>query len=710
MFYENIFPFKTSKDDNSDIVCPLPVIDQIDESETSNKPLANDVIEPEADTHIPRRSNRPTSKPSWMNDYECYNSENSNNLHMSHENIFPFKTSKDDNSDIVCPLPVIDQIDESETSNKPLANDVIEPEADTHIPRRSNRPTSKPSWMNDYECYNSENSNNLHMSHVHSCFVENLSSIQEPKDFKQAQEQANWRKAMQEEINALERNRTWKITDLPSDKRAIGCKWLYKVKLNPNGTIERYKARLVAKGYSQVEGEDYNDCFAPVAKAVTVRLFLAVAVGKKWPIHHLDVNNAFLHGTLDEDIYMEPPQGYKIPHGKVCKLGKSLYGLKQASRKWNEEFTNKIREFGFEQCSHDHCLFIKGTDTSLIALLIYVDDILITAASESSIITVKDYLDDLFTVKHLGNAKYFLGLELARSTEGLVVTQRKYTQDILKDVGLNNGRHVATPLPPGLKLTVDTGAALTDPSRYRRLVGRLLYLSFTRPDLCYAVQQLSQHLQHPCEKHWEAAIHVVRYLKGTISTGLYFPSTTDFSLKVFCDADWAACQETRRSLSGFCIFVGETPISWKTKKQTTVARSSAEAEYRSMATTTCEVTWLVYLLKNFGVNVKTPIPFYCDNKAALHITANPVFHERTKHLEIDCHVVRNKFKEGLIQPTYVVSRQQIADAFTKSLSCNSFLHLRSKLSLVTLNPSLSCGGGDETHPYSPQEQQPQAEE
>ncbi|KAL2241040.1 UNVERIFIED_CONTAM: putative mitochondrial protein, partial [Sesamum indicum] len=208
------------------------------------------------------------------------------NIHISrditfHENTFPFKTSKDDNSDIVCPLPAIDQVDENEISNEPLVDDVIEPEVDTHMPRRSNRPTNKPNWMNDYECYNSKNSSNLHMSHIHSCFVENLLSVQEPKDFKQAQEKADWRKAMQEEVNALEKNKTWKVIDLPSDKRAIGCKWLYKVKLNPNGTVERYKARLVAKGYSQVEGEDYNDCFAPVAKAVTIRLFLAVAVGKK---------------------------------------------------------------------------------------------------------------------------------------------------------------------------------------------------------------------------------------------------------------------------------------------------------------------------------------------------------------------------------------------------------------------------------------------
>ncbi|XP_020555142.1 uncharacterized protein LOC110013301 [Sesamum indicum] len=197
-------------------------------------------------------------------------------------------------------------------------------------------------------------------------------------------------------------------------------------------------------------------------------------------------------------------------------------------------------------------------------------------------------------------------------------------------------KQTTTPLPPGVKLfaDTDTGAALTDPSRYRRLVGRLLYLGFTRPDLCYVVQQLSQHLQHPCEKHWDAAMHVVRYLKGSVSSGLYFPLNTNFSLKVFCDADWAACQSTRKSLTGFCIFLGQTPISWKTKKQTTVARSSAEAEYRSMASTTCEVVWLIYLLQTFGIKVQLPVPFFCDNKAVIHITVNPVFHERTKHLEI----------------------------------------------------------------------------
>ncbi|XP_020550909.1 uncharacterized protein LOC110012289 [Sesamum indicum] len=220
-----------------------------------------------------------------------------------------------------------------------------------------------------------------------------------------------------------------------------------------------------------------------------------------------------------------------------------------------------MKNFGFEQCDHDHCLFIRGLGINLTVLLVYVDDILITSASEEQIMNVKDYLNELFTVKHLGTAKYFLGLELAHSAEGLVVTQHKYAQDIIKDIGLSKGKHTTTPLPAGLKLSTETGADLTEPSKYRRLIGRLLYLSFTRPDFCYVVLQLSQHLQHPCEKHWDATTHVVRYLKGTASTGLFFPSNADFSLRVFYDADWAACHLTRKSLSGFCIFIGQTPIS-----------------------------------------------------------------------------------------------------------------------------------------------------
>ncbi|KAL0288540.1 UNVERIFIED_CONTAM: Retrovirus-related Pol polyprotein from transposon RE2 [Sesamum calycinum] len=283
--------------------------------------------------------------------------------------------------------------------------------------------------------------------------------------------------------------------NLPQGKNVIGCRWIYKIKLRPDGTIERCKARLVAKGFSQVEGIDYNDCFAPVAKTVTVRLFLAVAAGRGWPLHHLDVNNVFLHGSLDEVIYMDAPEGYKIPPGQVCRLKKSLYGLKQASRQWNQEFTDKIKAYGFIQSSHDHCLFVKGSGLQLIALLVYVDDILVTAPTEILIKEVKGYLDRLFSIKDLGPAKYFLGLELARSPQGLIATQNKYALDIIKDVGLLQGKSVTTPLPPGLKFGTESGA-----------------------------------LQ---------------------------------------DLDWAAYPLSRRSLTGYCIFLGISPVSWKTKKQTT---------------------------------------------------------------------------------------------------------------------------------------------
>ncbi|KAK4401408.1 Retrovirus-related Pol polyprotein from transposon RE2 [Sesamum angolense] len=541
----------------------------------------------------------------------------------------------------------------------PVTQPAVPTSSDTHIPlRRSQRTTSKPSWLNDYEC-------NCISSNVDSCipssysaahlsFVAHLSSLQEPKDYLQASKDSNWVAAMNKELEALKANDTWILTSLPPGKQTIGSRWVFKLKLNPDGSVERYKARLVAKGYNQIEGVDYFDSFSPVAKSVTVRIFLALAVSRSWPLLQFDVNNAFLHGSLDEDVYMEPPQGFVgAAPGQVCKLQKSLYGLKQASRQWNLELTTKLLDFGFSQSTHEHCLFIKSSDSEFTALLVYVDDILLTGNSESALHAVRDYLDDLFTIKDLGQAKYFLGLELARSSHGLQVSQHKYLQDILADTSMLAAKPASTPFPLGLKLVLEDGALLPNPNKYRRLIGRLLYLGFTRPDISFAVQQLSQFLQAPRTSHWDAALHVLRYLKGTPSTGLFFSSSSSSQLTAYSDASWASCLDSRRSITGYCIFLGTSLVSWKTKKQATVSRSSAEAEYRSMASTVCELLWITYLLRDFGVSVSLPIHFWCDNQAALHITANPVFHERTKHLDIDCHLVRDQFKLGFIAlPTF----------------------------------------------------------
>ncbi|KAL0373882.1 UNVERIFIED_CONTAM: Retrovirus-related Pol polyprotein from transposon RE1 [Sesamum radiatum] len=278
--------------------------------------------------------------------------------------------------------------------------------------RRSTRISNQPAWLQDYHCNQTTSDSSpptiTCFGSLHSCFVASLSNMQEPRSYKQASQSVDWKKAMQVELDALHQNDTWDITPLPKDKKAIGCRWVYKLKLKSDGTIDKHKARLVAKGYNQVEGIDYVDSFLPVAKAVTVRTLLAVTASKHWTLHHIDVNNAFLHGTLDEEIYMQPPDGYSVPEGHVCKLKRSLYGLKQASRQWNTEFTNKVETFGFLQSKHDHCLFTKTSPSGLLVLLVYVDDILIAGTSETCIQEVKMYLHNLFTIKDLGVANITL--------------------------------------------------------------------------------------------------------------------------------------------------------------------------------------------------------------------------------------------------------------------------------------------------------------
>ncbi|KAL0431208.1 UNVERIFIED_CONTAM: Retrovirus-related Pol polyprotein from transposon RE2 [Sesamum radiatum] len=315
----------------------------------------------------------------------------------------------------------------------------------------------------------------------------------------------------------------------------------------------------------------------------------------------MDVNNAFLHGHLEEDLYMISPEGYSVAPGMVCKIERSLYGLKQASRQWNVELTLKLKDFGFLQSAYDHCLFIKNTIGGLLALMVYVDDILVTGPCVDDIQGVKAYLCGLFTIKEIGNARCFLGLEVARNCDGIYLAQTKYILDIVKDTGLTHAKTKSTPLPLGLKLTADCRALLVNPNSYRRLVGRLLYLAFTRPDISHSVQQLRQYLSKPCEEHWTTALHILRYLKGTPTRGLFFPSNSNFELTAYCGVDWASCLDSRRSLTGFCIFLGGVIVSWKMKKQSTVSRSIAEAKYRSMLATICELRWISYVLSDFGI-------------------------------------------------------------------------------------------------------------
>ncbi|CAH9142456.1 unnamed protein product [Cuscuta epithymum] len=504
----------------------------------------------------------------------------------------------------------------------------------------------------------------------------------EPRSFKEAMTDVGWRQAMQSEIQALENNHTWVMEPLPPGKKALGCKWVYKIKYHSDGTVERLKARLVVFGNHQQEGIDYTETFAPVAKMVTVRMFLAVAVAKNWELHQLDVHNAFLHGDLDEEVYMKPPPGFLSSRpGQVCRLKKSLYGLRQAPRCWFAKLTASLKQYGFRQSYSDYSLFTMHQGSAQLYVLIYVDDLIIEGNDCGAISRFKSYLHKCFHMKDLGILKYFLGIEVARSTDGLFLCQRKYTLDIISEAGLLGAKPVAFPIEQNHGLALSQSALLADPESYRRLVGRLIYLSFTRPDLAYVVHILSQFMQAPRQDHWMAALRVVRYLKGSPGQGILFSSICDLTLTGWCDSDWASCPLTRRSLTGWIIFLGYSPISWKTKKQHIVSRSSTEAEYRSMADTTAELKWAKGLLLSLGIDHSSSMSLFCDSRSALHIAHNPVFHERTKHIEVDCHYVRDAIQNGLLVARHVSTTDQLAGIFTKALGKRQFLYLLGKLGI-----------------------------
>lgn len=495
---------------------------------------------------------------------------------------------------------------------------------------------------------------------------------------------------MKSEMGSLEDTGTWSVCQLPSGKHPVGCKWIHTYKYNPDGTVERSKSRVVAKGYTQLEGLDYLDTFSPVAKIGTLRMLLRVAAAKNLSISQLDVSNAFLNGDLDEEIYMRLPEGYelltgkKVPPNSVCKLHKSLYGLKQASRQWNLKLSTVILDDGFTQTHSDHSLFIKYVDNIFLAVLVYVDDILIVGNNDAAVTAFKNVLKAAFKLRDLGPAKYFLGFEIARNHTGISLNQRKYALELLEESGYLGCKPLSVPMEPNLKMSASSGTALPDASVYRRLVGRMLYLTHTRPDITYAVHKLSQFMSAPTDVHLQAAYRVLRYLKNDPSQGLFYSASSSLRLTAYSDADWAACPDSRQSITGYCIFLGDSLISWRSKKQPTVSRSSSEAEYRAMADATCELIWLYTILKEMHCPATAPATLFCDNQSALYIASNPVYHERTKHVEIDCHVVRQKLQSGFLKTLHVRSDLQLADVFTKAVQPALFRSLIIKIGLHSL--------------------------
>ncbi|RVW56778.1 Retrovirus-related Pol polyprotein from transposon TNT 1-94 [Vitis vinifera] len=470
------------------------------------------------------------------------------------------------------------------------------------------------------------------LSPTFRAFTSSITEIQVSQNIQEAFKYSKWKAAVDEEVRALEKNGTWEITDLPRGKKPVGCKWIFTVKYKADGNVDRYKARLVAKGFTQSYGIDYQETFAPVAKLNTVRVLLSLAANLDWSLHQLDVKNAFLNGDLEEEVYMDIPAGLETTSNfnKVCKLRKSLYGLKQSPRAWFERFTKE------------------------------------------------------FEIKDLGNLKYFLGMEIARSKKGIAVSQRKYVLDLLNETGMLGCKPAETPMDTTVKLEESDGSAPVDKGRYQRLVGKLIYLSHTRPDIGFFVSVVSQFMNNPTEKHMTAVIRILRYLKMTPGKGSLLSRTTNKEIEIFLDADWAGSVTDRRSTSGYCSFVWGNLVTWRSKKQSVVARSSAEAEFRAMAQGICEGIWLNRLLEELRVSLKHPMVLYCDNQAAISIAKNPVHHDRTKHVEIDRHFIKEKIEEGVFKVSYTPKNCQTADILTKALARVNFEDLKEKLGMINI--------------------------
>ncbi|KAJ0735667.1 putative RNA-directed DNA polymerase [Helianthus annuus] len=587
------------------------------------------------------------------------------------------------------------RVEFGEAEDTAVSSDEISPsEGNLEGLRRSSRVVSVPKRFQDFvlnSCVKYDINKTVNCSYLTAdsvCFISSLNKSVEPSSFGEASKDPKWVEAMNVEMEALLRNQTWNIVDLPANRKPIGCKWVYKIKYKANGEIERYKARLVAKGYNQREGIDFGETFSPVVKMVTVRCVLSLAVQKGWVLYQLDVNNAFLYGSITEDVYMTLPEGYYSKNdGKVCKLVKSLYGLKQAPRKWNEKLTKVLCDVGFVQSQCDHSLYVLNKNSVFIVLLVYVDDIVITGNSDVEISRIKSLLSKSFQIKDLGVLKYFLGLEVIYDKSGICLNQRKYCLDLLAEFGYLGCKPVGTPIELSHVINKDLEdkqEVLVEITGYQKLIGKLIYLSLTRPDICYVVQFLSQYMHRPCESHLKVALRLLRYLKLSPGKGLLFKKDECFDLTCYADSDWGKCLSTRKSVTGYCVFLGHNLISWKSKKQSTVSRSSGEAEYRAMCSATCELVWVVNLLSELQVCCKTPVQLFCDSSAAMSIAANPVFHERTKHFELDLYFLREKIASGFVQTVKVDSESQLADLFTKGLGVKMHELFCEKLGLVNL--------------------------
>ncbi|WVZ51699.1 hypothetical protein U9M48_002814 [Paspalum notatum var. saurae] len=522
----------------------------------------------------------------------------------------------------------------------------INPEEDNNeAPRKSKRQRVEKSFGNDFIVY---------------LMDDTPTSISEAYASPDAD---NWKEAVQNELDSILSIGTWELTKRPYGCKPVGCKWVFKKKLRPDGTIEKYKARLVAKGYTQKEGEDFFDTYSPIARMTTIRVLLSSAVSYGLIIHQMDVKTTFLNGELEEEIYMEQPDGFVVKgqESKVCKLLKSLYGLKQALKQWHEKFDTTLRSAGFAVNEADSCVYYRYGGGKGVILCLYVDDILIFGTDIDVINEVKSFLSTKFDMKDLGEADVILNIKLIKDESGITLSQTHYVEKVLSRFGYIDSKPSPTPYDPSVALKKNKRIGVNQ-LKYSQIIGSLMYLaSATRPDISFAVSKLSWFMSNPGIDHWHALESVMCYLKGTMSYGIHY-SGHPAVLEGYSDVNWISDDELYAT-SGYVFMLGGGAVSWRSYKQTILTRSTMEAELAALDTASVEADWLRDLLRNLPV-VEKPIPailMNCDNQTAIaKVNSDKENVKSSRHVRRRVKSVRKMRHSGVISVTYIQTEKNTA--------------------------------------------------
>ena len=511
----------------------------------------------------------------------------------------------------------------------------------------------------------------------------------EPECYTEALEDEHkkeWLEAMQDEMQSLHQNHTFELVKLPKDRRALKNRWVYRIKHDELSTRPRYKARLVVKGFNQRKGVDFVEIFSSVVKMSSIRVVLGLAASLDLEIEQMDVKTAFLHGDLEEEIYMEQPEGF-IVKGKenyVCKLKKSLYGLKQAPRQWYKKFESVMEEQGYKKTTSDHCVFVKKfSDDDFIILLLYVDDILIAGMNVSRIDRLKKKLSQSFAMKDLGPAKKILGIQIDRDRKSkkLYMSQEKYVEKVLQRFNMDKAKAVSTPLGAHFKLSMKqcppTDAQENDMEKfpYASAVGSLMYaMVCTRPDIAHAVGVVSRFMSNPGKEHWNAVKWIMRYLRGTSSFRLGFGGEKPL-LVGYTDADMAGDVDSRKSTSGYLIIFTGGAVAWQSRLQKCVALSTIEAEFIAATEACKELLWMKKFVVELGFKQQRYV-LLCDSQSTIHLGKNSTFHARSKHIDVRYHWIRDVLNDKLVELDKVHADHNCKPLY--SILC--FLTLETKLS------------------------------